>query len=1028
MNISINRSPLLKVLVAVVALPALLASPVLAQSRYWDANGTVAGAGVTPNGTWGTDNFWNTDPVGGAGTFSSALSSSLIGVFSAGTDATGSYAVSLNGTQLAQAININYGNSFTLTNGVLALTRTASSSTTTGAINTASTMTGTAEIASTIQLDTAGGSGAILNLIAGNGSAATDLLISGPIANNNTANTYQIRLGGAGNGRITTALNNASATYGGSITANGAGGGAWTGTWTIAGNQAIGGSVQVTLSADNNKLVMGDSTTDVQSWGGATTVSTNSAVLTVKSTASIGAVTLRGGGGTMAVGGSVSGGALTMGGTGGNGVLQLADGATGGSATFTGLTISGAGNKIVGAAGGTGTFTLNLASGASTIDSNLTLGGAAANENSMNLVKSGAGTLVLSAANTFTGSTRLTAGGIVINHQNALQGSTLTLTNAGTLVFSNTAGTAFTVGGLAASAAGSGYDIVLTNSSGAAIALTAGGNNQSTTYAGVLSGGGSLVKAGTGTLTLFGANSYSGGTLVSGGTLAGSTASLQGVITNNGAVAFAQSTNGTFGSVISGSGSVVKTGAGTLTLSVTNSYIGVTDIAQGTLQLNSTGGLAAASAVQISNGASLLLARGGGFPLVFSNVISGGGSVIKTGTENVTLAGVNSHTGGTILSNANLILATNSALGTGALTIDSTAATARLNVNGTTNTVTGMSFAGGSAQVIQNEGAGGSAGRLIVDLGGAVTASTLSTTFIRDGSVGGVGTLALTKNGAGTLDLTAINTGSAYSGGLTVNAGTVRYASFQALGNSAITLAGGALDFNSAGTLTIERAVALGAATESTLTNAAGHVTFTGNFTGGGALIKAGAGSTTLSGSNSFTGATVIAGGTLQVASATGKALDTTASVTVQSGAVLLLGASNQVADGAAVTLSGGTIRRGGDFTEVFGNLNLTAASFLDYGAGAPGTLRFGTYTPVEFLTVQNFSVGSKLQFGNAISAGDLASRFSFSSPYATGTEGGFFTITAIPEPSTVVAAIGLAGLFAFGSWRSRRRLKAPTA
>ncbi len=1007
---------------AVIA--SMFAPQAHAQSRYWDANGTVAGAGVTPNGTWGTDNFWNTDPTGGSGgSFFTALSSSLIGVFSAGTDATGSYAVSINGTQLAQAININYGNSFTLTNGVLALTRTTSSSTTTGAINTGSTMTGTAEIASTIQLDTAAGSGAILNLIAGNGSAATDLLISGAIANNNTANTYQIRLGGAGNGRITSTLNNANATYGGSITANSVA--AWTGTWTIAGNQALGSSVAVTLSADNNKLVMGDSTSDVQSWGGATTVSTNSAVLTVKSTATIGAVTLRGGGGTMAVGGSVSGSTLNMGGTGGHGVLQLADGTSGGSATFTDLTISGAGNKIVGAAGGAGTFTFNLAAGTRTFDSNLALGGVAANENNLNLVKSGAGTLVLSAANTFTGTTRLTAGGIVINHQNALQGSTLTLTNAGTLVFSNAAGTAFTVGGLAASAAGTGYDIVLTNSAGTAIALTAGGNNQSTTYAGVLSGGGSLVKSGTGTLTLSGANSYLGGTLVSGGTLAGSTASLQGVITNNGSVAFAQSTNGTFGSVISGSGSVVKTGVGTLTLSVTNSYIGVTDIAQGTLQLNSSGGLAAVSAVQISNGASLLLARGGGFPLVFSNTISGGGSVIKTGTENVTLAGVNSHTGGTILLNANLILATNSALGTGALTIDSTAGTARLNVNGTTNTVTGLGFAGGSAQVIQNEGAGDSAGRLIIDLASDVTASTLSTTFIRDGSAG---TLGLTKNGAGTLDLSALNSGSTYSGGLTVNAGTVRYASFQAFGNSTITLAGGSLDFNSSGTTNIARSVVLETATTSTLTNAAGHVTFNGNFAGDGALTKSGAGTTTFSGSNSFTGATIVSGGTLQLASATGGALATTASVSVETGAVLLLGASNQVADDAEVTLSGGTIRRGGDFTEVFGDLNLTAASFLDYGDGAAGTLRFGAYTPVELLTVQNFSIGSKLQFGNTISAGDLSTKFSFSSAYTTGTEGGFFTITAIPEPSTVVSALGLAGLLTVGAYRSRRRRKSPPA
>ena len=62
------------------------------------------------------------------------------------------------------------------------------------------------------------------------------------------------------------------------------------------------------------------------------------------------------------------------------------------------------------------------------------------------------------------------------------------------------------------------------------------GNNVS--FATGLSGSGGLVKAGAGTLTLLAANSYSGGTTVLGGTLAGTTASLQGNILNNAAVTF----------------------------------------------------------------------------------------------------------------------------------------------------------------------------------------------------------------------------------------------------------------------------------------------------------------------------------------------------------------------------------------------------------------------------------------------------------------------------------------------------------
>jgi hypothetical protein len=36
-----------------------------ATNLYWDSNSTTAGAGATPTGTWGTSNFWNTDPTGG---------------------------------------------------------------------------------------------------------------------------------------------------------------------------------------------------------------------------------------------------------------------------------------------------------------------------------------------------------------------------------------------------------------------------------------------------------------------------------------------------------------------------------------------------------------------------------------------------------------------------------------------------------------------------------------------------------------------------------------------------------------------------------------------------------------------------------------------------------------------------------------------------------------------------------------------------------------------------------------------------
>ena len=103
----------------------------------------------------------------------------------------------------------------------------------------------------------------------------------------------------------------------------------------------------------------------------------------------------------------------------------------------------------------------------------------------------------------------------------------------------------------------------------------------------MISGTGSLTKSGAGTLTLTGANTYSGGTTVSAGTLAGNATSLQGSIVNNAIVSFNQAAAGTYAGSMSGTGSLAKSGAGTLILSGVNSYTGGTTLTAGTLQGNS---------------------------------------------------------------------------------------------------------------------------------------------------------------------------------------------------------------------------------------------------------------------------------------------------------------------------------------------------------------------------------------------------------------------------------------------------------
>ena len=100
-------------------------------------------------------------------------------------------------------------------------------------------------------------------------------------------------------------------------------------------------------------------------------------------------------------------------------------------------------------------------------------------------------------------------------------------------------------------------------------------------------GHGVLTKSGAGTLILTGTNTYTGGTTVSAGTLQGNTTSLQGNIANSATLVFDQVAAGTYAGVLSGTGSLTKTGVGTLTLTSVNSYTGGTRFNGGTVAVAS---------------------------------------------------------------------------------------------------------------------------------------------------------------------------------------------------------------------------------------------------------------------------------------------------------------------------------------------------------------------------------------------------------------------------------------------------------
>jgi autotransporter-associated beta strand protein len=211
-------------------------------------------------------------------------------------------------------------------------------------------------------------------------------------------------------------------------------------------------------------------------------------------------------------------------------------------------------------------------------------------------------------------------------------------------------------------------------------------------------------------------------------------------------------------------------------------------------------------------------------------------------------------------------------------------------------------------------------------------------------------------------------------------------------------------------------------------TSSASDTTFSGVISGtGGSLTKNGNGKLTLSGenANTYTGLTTVSGGTLELNKTAGVNAISGAT-TINSGAVLLLSASDQVDSGAGdtVTLSGGTIQRAGGVSETFGNLTLTGNSYLNFGGvSESANLTFGTLNlGSNILAVSGFALNNQLKYAASteVQGLSLLNSFTFDNAYTTSFSSNTFTVTAIPEPSTYVAAAGLLAMFL---WPVRRRM-----
>ena len=192
-------------------------------------------------------------------------------------------------------------------------------------------------------------------------------------------------------------------------------------------------------------------------------------------------------------------------------------------------------------------------------------------------------------------------------------------------------------------------------------------NSGSTTYAGAISGTGTVVHAGSGTTILTGANTYAGGTTISAGTLqignGGAAGSITGDVTDNGALAFNRSDIVTWSNIASGSGRLIQAGSGTLILTGANSYSGGTTIAAGTLQIGNGGSVGGITGNVTDNGA-LVFDRSDA--VTFGGAISGTGTVAQIAGGSLTLTGTNTYSGGTLIS-AGTLTGSASSFGSGAI-------------------------------------------------------------------------------------------------------------------------------------------------------------------------------------------------------------------------------------------------------------------------------------------------------------------------------------------------------------------------
>ena len=332
------------------------------------------------------------------------------------------------------------------------------------------------------------------------------------------------------------------------------------------------------------------------------------------------------------------------------------------------------------------------------------------------LIKSGTGSLTLSnSSNTYSGGTRLTAGTLLVGHDNALGTGNLNFVDSTNGTIRSTDGTTRTISNAFGTISGGSWNVNfgtadsgdLMFSSTTSVSLGTGTrtftvNNAATTFAMAFTNSANLLKAGNGTMILTGNSTYSGTTTISAGTLqigsGGGTGSIASpTIVNNSALVIDRSGSLTLSANMSGTGTLAKNGSGTLILSGSNTQSGATTLNAGTLTLQSANALGTGSLTQSSGSSLLVIDTTGtlantmslynvsalqsatlsgsitvnnasfdvddGDTLTISGGVGGTGGVTKNGTGSLVLSGSNTYSGATTVNAGVLEAANANALG-----------------------------------------------------------------------------------------------------------------------------------------------------------------------------------------------------------------------------------------------------------------------------------------------------------------------------------------------------------------------------